>query len=146
MFGLPFQDCRSDGPTPPIVGCRVTCEANVRVAEGTTQAASVIVGSEGDSFHLGIAGGYWVHTAPSSPPATHPLAVSTGWVHVTVELAPGDAGAAGGTSTVTITTDGASSTTRAAIPEVGQQIRFGAIDATAGAVAVYVDDVACRFF
>lgn len=148
LFGIPFQSPNPNGPTAPIVGCHVTCEANLRVAGGASANMSIVLGNEGDTFELRAEDGGYVQTVPSSAiRVEHDASITSDWVHLTIRLSPPDDAGTPAKSEVTIEAGAASTTTTTTIPMVGQQMRFGALPTSQSEpIDVYVDDIVCRVF
>jgi hypothetical protein len=147
-YGMPFQPY-DVFPLPSIAHCRVTCEANLRIAEGASLPMQVVQGDYNDgmpTFTIGVRNGVW--TQESHPDAATVIAqgaIATGdWVHVIVRLSPRDGGGAISEATL-ITADDASTTTTLPISSMGGNMRFGAgIPWGAGPAQVFIDDVICH--
>jgi hypothetical protein len=141
FFSMPYHAFSSDGPDPAITGCRVTCEANVRIDQGASLTAAVVSPNR-DSFRFGFREGVWVETNGADASALS-APVTAGWSHLAVVLAPTVGG--GATSQITLTAADASTVTTLPISDYGESMKFGVTTPTGSApVVVFVDDVICQ--
>ena len=141
VFGMPYQPFPTDGPLPDISGCRVTCEANVRIDQGASQLATVLAPNR-DTFRFGVQDGVWVESNAADASAVG-APIADGWSHVAVVLTPTDGG--GATSQITLAAADASTVTTLPISDMGLSMNFGVIAAAnSGPVVVLVDDVICH--